>query len=83
MKRERFPKVQKFIKVNGLRIYLDVAALRNGGELKSARDHEQLTEQCDGCGGDIMETGSLTNGRTVVVCDRCNEHFPITTVEAA
>lgn len=57
-------------------IWLDATALARG-DLKL--DRESISEQCDGCGRDIMETGVITQGAAVgaVRCTGCGEHYPI------
>jgi hypothetical protein len=64
------------IKVGGELIWLDPKALAKG-EVKL--DRESISEQCDGCGRDIMETGELARGveDNAVRCTACGDHYAI------
>ena len=62
------PETGQFICVNGTRIYLCIE--RNG----IVRLNESNSEQCEGCGDDIMSTGRHESGQ--VVCD-CGAAYPI------
>jgi hypothetical protein len=49
-----------WIVVNGARVYLDPDGL-DRGELHLA-DPDVMSEQCKGCGEDILQTGSVEQG---------------------
>ncbi len=58
-----------WILVNGARVYLDPDGL-DRGELHLA-DADAVSEQCRGCGEDILQTGSVEQGMlgTRVTCE--------------
>ncbi len=65
-----------WILVNGTRVYLDPEALAEGELLRA--DAEVMSEQCKGCGEDILKTGSVRGGLLGqwVVCS-CGTSYPV------
>lgn len=61
------------IRVGGETLWLDSKALRRG-ELRL--DHESVSQQCDGCGADIAESGAVQPDGMVIQCE-CGAVYPI------
>lgn len=63
------------VRVNGSIVFIDVSV--NG----TIHADESGSEQCEGCGLDILETGRVlgtaTTGDYRVVCDRCGTWYPV------
>lgn len=57
-------------------IWLDADALAKD-EIKL--DRESISEQCEGCGRDILETGTIrrAHGVTSVDCSECGEWYEV------
>jgi hypothetical protein len=67
------------IRVGGETLWLDVRALRRG---EMRLDRESVSQQCDGCGRDIAETGEHKDvGIGVIQCTECGERYVITMKE--
>ncbi len=66
-----------WIKVNGTRVYLDPEALVDG-ELFLA-DADVMSEQCEGCGEDIIQSGTVQRDVFLglrVACN-CGTSYPV------
>lgn len=66
------------IRVGGETIWLDKKALRRG---EVHLDRESVSQQCDGCGQDIAESGVVRDKGLSVQCEGCNATYPVTIKE--
>ena len=67
------------IACNGTRVWLDVDALRAGGDVRL--ETGACGEQCEGCGQNIVGTGAMADG--YIECSECRAMYSVTfTTEA-
>jgi hypothetical protein len=62
------------IRVGGETVWLDGKALRRG---EMRLDRESVSQQCDGCGADIAESGTVHRHDGVVVRCECGAVYPV------
>jgi hypothetical protein len=62
------------IRVGGETLWLDGKALRRG---EMRLDRESVSQQCDGCGADIAESGTVRGHEVVVIQCECGAIYPI------
>lgn len=72
--------MKRYIKINRARVYLDEGSFANGLFRVEA---ETMSEQCEGCGVDIAETGTLDTDKegSTVRCDEvaggCETYYEV------
>lgn len=66
--------IKIFVRTNHARLYLDSLAFRRG-EVKLAAG--SVSEQCEGCGHDLIETAQPYGPRFAVVCTECDSVYDI------
>ena len=73
-KKQRISTMSPTIRVGGETIWLEGKALRRG-ELRL--DRESVSQQCDGCGADIVERGTVHGRDGIVIQCECGAAYPV------
>lgn len=65
-----------YIRVNRSKIYLSEALLKKGRVVLD-EEHSNSSDQCDGCGDDIIESGEKIAGINRIECKTCKTIYPV------
>jgi hypothetical protein len=68
------PMIGPTIRVGGATLWLDGKALRRG---EMRLDRESVSQQCDDCGSDIVESGTVHAGKDLVIRCECGAVYPV------